>query len=97
MNELYISSEIKKDTIADKFVECVKSIPKEVGLKYNYICLLTTRGFVNVRVDAVYPDGYSSEGVFYTFSPFTAVIEEDYNDIKNMEKEVESKIGKEIN
>lgn len=85
---LYISDQIKKDSLAEYFVSCLKSIPDDIGVYYHYICLLTTRGFMNVRVDAVYPDGYMSEGVFYTFSPFTAVSKDNYQSLIELEQRI---------
>lgn len=87
-----ISPLIKEGTLAHKFVECLLK-SEEIGSKYLYICLITTRGLVNVRVDAVYPDGYMSENTYYTFSPFKTVDKNDYQSILEMEANIFSKLN----
>lgn len=79
---------VTDSTIALKFCECVNSIPIEVELKYNYICVQTIKGNMNVRVDKVYADGYKAENVFYPFTPFMAVVPEDYNTMVENETKV---------
>lgn len=91
-HNIIISPLIKEGSLASKFVECLMS-SKEINSKYLYICLLTTRGMVNVRVDAVYPDGYMSEGIYYPFSPFKAVDKVDYESIIEMENKLISKLN----
>ncbi len=75
-------------TMSDKFCECVNGIPPEVELKYNYVCVQTIKGNMNVRVDEVFIDGYRAEGVYYPFTPFMAVAPEDYNTMVENEKKV---------
>ena len=96
LNKLYVHPSVKEGTLAHKFVEAINKLNDD-RLVYNYVCLLTTRGFVNVRVDAVYSDGYESEGIFYTFSPFTSVLQADVENIINREQELFSSESKTAN
>lgn len=91
-NKVIISPSIKEGSLASKFVECLLK-SKEINARYLYICLLTTRGMVNVRIDEVYPDGYMSEGIYYPFTPFKSVDKGDYQSIVEMENEVISKLN----
>ena len=79
-------------SLAECFAEAIESIPDEAGLQYNYVCLQTARGEVNVRVDGVLKDGYWAEGSFYPFSAFRAVSPEDYGMIREHEIKVLSLI-----
>lgn len=74
--------------LMEKMIECVNSVPLEIDLTYNYICIQTVKGNMNVRVDKVFIDGYESEGVYYPFTPFRAVDPVDYEMMVKNEKRI---------
>lgn len=96
LNKLYVHPSVKEGTLAYKFAEAINKLNDD-RLTFNYVCLLTTRGLIDVRVDAVYSDGYESEGIFYTFSPFTSVPQEDIENILKREQELLSADSESVN
>jgi hypothetical protein len=86
---------LSQGTMADRFLECINSVPVEAGMINHYIRVPTTEGAKNLKVDEVYEDGFKSEGVYYPYGIFAPMAVEDYEMMAKNEAEIFKRLEEE--